>query len=128
MLINYRKSAILIVGMLALGAQGFVVPSAFRRSTMTLCVLSEPTQGEATTTATNKKIEQANLRIGQLDLLVEQADEKIEKLDQRMQLVGDDDELFDLQKQKERIEKEISKYMKDWDKLEDTLDRLHPMD
>ena len=136
MFTNYKLLAIWIVGVLALFmgqcVQGFVPVMGNRRTfAPSLCVLSSTTQksdSTNTTSKTSKQIAQANQRIAQLDFLLDQADEKIDKLDERMQLIGDEDELFDLQKEKERIEKQIAKYLKELDDLEALLDRLHPLD
>ena len=119
---------LLVPGTQAFTAQQPFLPSALspRRVVTTLSVASSssPPPGPATTDPfVSKQIRNATQRIVELDLLVEQADAKIDRLDERMQLVGDDYELFDLQREKERIEKQIAKYLKEWDTLEELLER-----
>ena len=126
-----------VLAALVLGQQGvqcFVVQPAWVRNCQggvfpsTCLSVASSSSSSSTDTKTGKQIENAKKRIAELDRLVEQADEKIENIDATMILSGDEDELFDLQKEKERIEKQIAKYLKEWDDLEAMLESMNPID
>ena len=99
--------------------QPFVPCTTLRLPTTSISIASADAE---TDPKLKKRLETATKRIDELDELVEEADAKIAKIDAKMLLIGDEDELFDLQKDKERIEKQIAKYLKEWDDLEELLE------
>jgi ATP-binding cassette subfamily F protein uup len=64
-------------------------------------------------------------RIEKLGEMIEEAEDKIELIDDDMLSNGDDvEKLCDLIKKKEKLEREIGKYMKEWEELEELLAQI----
>jgi ATP-binding cassette subfamily F protein uup len=64
-------------------------------------------------------------RIEKLEEMVEEAEAKIAAIEEDMLFYGDDvEKLCDLIKKKEKLEREVSKYMKEWEELEDLLAQI----
>ena len=111
------------------GVQAFVIPKAsgFIRPMTTLA--SAPAKVGTATAATEQGEENSQTvlmtRMAELDMLLEQADGAIGEIDETMALATDDDYLcIDLQKKKERIEKQMNKYYNELDSLEAKLEGM----
>lgn len=83
---------------------------------------SSNTNNNEGTNKLQQKIENSLKRIAQLDDLVGNLEDKIAVMEEKVLLVVDDMELFDLQKEKERLEKQATKYLAEWDDLEEWLE------
>lgn len=109
-----------------------VVPTTVsvpRLATTTTTWASVPTARDATAKATDKNKEKdpeyCLARMDELNSLLDQAEAEIDEIDATMDLSTDDDyTCFELQRKKERLEKQMSKYFKELDELEEQLEAM----
>lgn len=115
------------------GIRAFVaVPVATVANTRRMITLtSAPAKGDAISTSTQPQEDDEDpsvvmiARLVELDMLLEQAGETINEIDDNMALATDDDYLcLDLQKKKERVEKQMNKYWNEVDRLEARLEEM----
>jgi ATP-binding cassette subfamily F protein uup len=69
-----------------------------------------------------KQVFNASKRVPKIEELVDQKEERIATLEAEMLDIGDEyEKLVNLTKEKEKLEKEVNKLMKEWDQLEELL-------
>lgn len=105
-------------------------PRPLMMMTTTTRWASVPTARDATPKSTtdnskNKDPEYCLARMDELNTLLDQAEAEIDEIDATMDLSTDDDyTCFELQRKKERLEKQMSKYFKELDDLEEQLEAM----